>query len=68
MLHMLHGAREMQDYVKGLVEGSYVCGRRSLNWDLFDMWTQYDTPVNRTYLSTIADNPIPEKWSTELME
>ena len=26
---------------------------------MFDVWTQYDTPMNKTYLSTIADKPIP---------
>ncbi len=36
-------------------------GRRSLNWDIFDVWTQYNTPVNTTYFSAIDDKQTPRR-------
>ncbi len=36
-------------------------GARSLNWDVFDAWTQYDMPVNRTYFAAMDDKHTPRR-------
>ncbi len=43
----------MKDY-------EYV-GRRSVSWDIFDVWTHYDLPVNTSYWVTIGDKPAPRR-------
>jgi hypothetical protein len=32
-----------------------------MNWDVFNVWTHYDMPVNTTYYATISDDPIPRR-------
>ena len=43
----------MKDY-------EYV-GIRSMNWEVFSLWTHYDMPVNTSYYVTMDDKQVPRR-------
>lgn len=46
-----------RDWLKEYV----YAGRKSMNWDVYDAWTLYDMPVNRTYYASIDPKSIPRR-------